>query len=311
MISPFFFHALPKIEGRAAAVMAAVNTAPQIHPQNALENIMKKTLINLAISTSLLAVVASAQAESDKPPAGETGDRTSQYVGLGVGAATGAIVAGPVGLVIGGIVGSIAGWNNEQESETEAATTAFTAPDDSAMETAAAVNPPDTVANETAGDALLVASAAPVDSVVTGDAADHSAALRNILTTDLSLDVYFRSGSTSVEAFYAPRMQAIAALMREMPMLELHLDGYSDRRGSSDDNLALSNQRLDAVRVELLQAGIDDSRIRSTAHGEQRFVSSPGDLEAYTFDRRVVIHFEQTVPATKTPVASIADLPRM
>ena len=272
---------------------------------------MKKTLINLAISTTLLAGVASAQAATDTSLTGDTGDKTSQYVGLGVGAATGAIVAGPVGLVIGGIVGSIAGWNNEQESETEAATTAFAAPDDSAMETAAAINPPDTVANETAGDDLLVASAAPVDSVVTGDAADDSAALRNLLTTVLSLDVYFRSGSTRVEAFYAPRMQAIAALMREMPMLELHLDGYSDRRGNSDDNLALSNRRLDAVRAQLQQAGIDDSRIHSTAHGEQRFVSSPGDLETYTFDRRVVIHFEQAVPATKTPLASIADLQRM
>jgi sortase system peptidoglycan-associated protein len=271
---------------------------------------MKKTLIHLAIAASMITGTVSAQAATDTLSAGESRDNTSQYVGLGVGAATGAIVAGPVGLVIGGIVGTIAGRNSEQAHEAEAAISADATSDDIAMEAAAAIDSSDTP-NDTASDAMLVASATPVESVLTGDAVDHSAALRTILTTDLSLDVYFRSGSTSVEAFYAPRMQAIAALMREMPTLELHIDGYSDRRGNSDDNLALSNQRLDAVRAQLQQAGIDDSRIHSKAHGEGGFVSSPGDLEAYTFDRRVVIRFEQTVPATKTPVASIADMPMM
>jgi outer membrane protein OmpA-like peptidoglycan-associated protein len=272
---------------------------------------MKKTFIHLAIAASMITGAVSAQAATDTLSAGESRDNTSQYVGLGVGAATGAIVAGPVGLVIGGIVGSIAGRNSEQAQEPEAVMSADATSDDIAMETAAAINSPDTVPDATASDALLVASAALPESLVTGDTVDHSAALRNILTTDLSLDVYFRSGSTSVEAFYAPRMQAIAALMREMPTLELHLDGYSDRRGNPDDNLVLSSERLDAVRAQLQQAGIDDSRIHSKAHGEGRFVSSPGDLEAYTFDRRVLIRFEQAVPATKTPVASVADMPMM
>jgi outer membrane protein OmpA-like peptidoglycan-associated protein len=189
--------------------------------------------------------------------------------------------------------------------------TADTSTDVLARETGAATESADIDPVDKPTDTLVVASAASPESVLTDEAADHSAALRKILTTELSLDVYFRSGSTSVEAFYAPRMQAIASLMREMPLLELHLDGYSDRRGNSDDNLALSNQRLDAVRAQLQQAGIDDGRIHSQAHGEGRFVSRPGDLEAYTFDRRVVIRFEQAAPATKTPVASIADMPMM
>jgi outer membrane protein OmpA-like peptidoglycan-associated protein len=271
---------------------------------------MKKTLINLAITTSLIAGTVSAQAATETP-ADDSGDKTSQYVGLGVGAATGAIVAGPIGLVIGGLVGSLAGWHNDQAQQPESASITGTTPDGIAMESAAAVEATEITPNEVPSDTIIVASAAPPESIVTGDDADHSAALRKILTTDLSLDVYFRSGSTHIEGFYTPRMQAISALMHEMPMLDVHIDGYSDRRGNRDENLALSSQRLDAVRAQLIQAGIDDSRIHGKAHGEDRFVSSPGDLEAYTFDRRVVISFEQAMPATKTPVASIADMPMM
>jgi outer membrane protein OmpA-like peptidoglycan-associated protein len=271
---------------------------------------MNKTLINLAITTSLIAGAVSAQAAT-KATTDDRGDKTAQYVGLGVGATAGAIVAGPVGLVIGGIVGSLAGRSSDPAPEPETVMTADTSTDVLARETGAATESADIDPVDKPADTLVIASAASPESVMTGEAADHSAALRTILTTDLSLDVYFRSGSTSVEAFYAPRMRAIASLMREMPLLELHMDGYSDRRGNSDDNLALSNQRLDAVRAQLQQAGIDDSRIHSQAHGEDRFVSRPGDLEAYTFDRRVVISFEQAAPATKTPVASIADMPMM
>jgi len=277
---------------------------------------MKKTFINLAVSTALLAGAVSAQAASDTSPAGASRDNTSRYVGLGVGAAAGAIVAGPVGLVIGGIVGAVAGRHGDQA---HAAETAIAAAGETGTETTAAIEAADTAPADAHSDApsdapkdtLIVASAAAPEAVMTGNEADHSARLRQILTTDLSLDVYFRSGSTRVEAFYAPRLQAIAALMREMPLLEIHIDGYADRRGDGDQNLALSNQRLDAVRAQLVQAGIDDSRIHGEAHGENRFVSAPGDLEAYTFDRRVVIRFEQAVQATRTPVASIADLPLM
>ena len=116
----------------------------------------------------------------------------------------------------------------------------------------------------------------------------------DILVTDLSLDVYFRSGSTDIEKFYPARLSAIADLINSMDKLELHLDGYTDRRGNKSQNIALANQRVEKVRQQLVDAGVADNRIISKGFGEIKMVSDAGDLEAYTFDRKVVIRFERT-----------------
>ena len=82
--------------------------------------------------------------------------------------------------------------------------------------------------------------------------------------------------------------------MNTMDKLELHLDGYSDRRGDKTKNIALANDRIKKVREQLIDAGVDENRIISKAFGEMKMVSKAGDLEAYTFDRKVVIRFERS-----------------
>jgi outer membrane protein OmpA-like peptidoglycan-associated protein len=127
----------------------------------------------------------------------------------------------------------------------------------------------------------------------------------NILVTDLSLDVYFRSGSTDIEKFYPARLSAIADLVNTMGELELHLDGYTDRRGNREQNLALANERIQKVREQLVSAGVDEDRIVSKAFGEAKMKSSAGNLEAYTFDRRVVIRFERASKSISESMAVV------
>jgi hypothetical protein len=87
--------------------------------------------------------------------------------------------------------------------------------------------------------------------------------------------------------------------------LELHLDGYTDRRGNREQNMALANERIQKVREQLVSAGVDENRIVSKAFGEAKMKSSAGNLEAYTFDRRVVIRFER---ASKSISESMAEV---
>ena len=143
-------------------------------------------------------------------------------------------------------------------------------------------------------DSIQVAQIGSIDTVVNDSEKIQQDKLLDILTTDLSLDIYFRSGSTNIESFYPARLLAIADLMKNMQQLEIHLDGYTDRRGDKTKNIALANERITRVRQQLIDAGVNENRIVSKAFGEMKMVSAAGDLEAYTFDRKVVIHFKRS-----------------
>ena len=216
-------------------------------------------------------------------------------VGIGVGAATGGLIAGPVGLVVGGIVGAFIGSNTEITEEDESSV-AMAAPseDDSLQADSSVSDDSSAIITATEQDSTLqLAQLGPVTSVVESPAIEEENTLIDVLTGDLGFDVYFRSGSTEIEDFYPARLMAVSQLLDEIDELEVHLDGYADRRGDKDKNIALSNERINSVRQALIDSGVDENRIVSKAYGEMKMVSAAGDLEAYTFDRKVVIRFER------------------
>ena len=263
---------------------------------------MKQQLVSIVISSALLATTSlNAAAET----AVNSDSENDHYIGAGVGAVTGALFAGPIGFVAGGLIGSLAGKHNAASKIESAATASF----DEEISTASSPTNTSPAANDALEQTIVVAQSGEVAAVIENDASEESPLLNSLPISALNFNVFFLSGSTSVETFYKPQIEAIAELLLQLPELEVHLDGYSDRRGSEDENLSLANQRLDAVRNELEQAGIDSGRIHTNAYGEQQFVSRPGDLDAYTFDRRVVIRFEHATAEQNTPVAMMEDMP--
>ena len=259
---------------------------------------MKKQLTAIVISSALLASTAQDASAND------TGNNTNDndhYIGAGIGAVSGALFAGPVGFLAGGLIGSLAGKHNA--ASIEEATGSFTIDEKEITEPIQADNSP--TAEDEPEQTIVVAQSGEIASVIENDTTEESPVIDALPISDLHFNVFFLSGSTSVEAFYKPQIQAIARLLLQLPELEVHLDGYSDRRGNVDENLSLANQRLDAVRNELEKTGIDANRIHPNAYGEQQFVSRPGDLDAYTFDRRVVIRFEHAITRSNKPIALI------
>ena len=261
---------------------------------------MKKQLITAAITAALLSTTAPKTFASDGTTL--SGEK-NQYIGAAIGAVTGALLAGPVGLIAGGVVGGLARTHDTAESSISAEPLVADEPqpptNDQAID--------DTVAQSESEQTIVLAQQGGLASMVNNDTVEAANDVKDQLIADINFDVFFLSGSTSLEAFYKPQIQAIARLLEELPDLDVHLEGYSDRRGDEVKNMALANQRLDAVRDELEQAGVDADRIHLTAYGEQRFVSEAGNLEAYTFDRRVVIRFEHTADRDENPVAQVGD----
>jgi outer membrane protein OmpA-like peptidoglycan-associated protein len=73
---------------------------------------------------------------------------------------------------------------------------------------------------------------------------------------------------------------ALAALIRELaenPALTVDLEGYTDRRGTADYNVRLSERRAAAVRRFLVQHGVDLFRINWIGMGERTPTGTAAD----------------------------------
>ena len=125
-----------------------------------------------------------------------------------------------------------------------------------------------------------------------------SFAVATVLTTSA-----VHAGSARIESFYGNRLDAIASLLSAFPALDIELSGYADRRGREQANAQLSSERADAVKARLTAAGVDPDRIHSRPLGESQPVTSPGDAQAYAFDRRVQLQLSLRKTEPDAPVA--------
>lgn len=257
---------------------------------------MKKQLISIVIASSLL-TGASIDAHANETDSHSS--KQKQYIGTGIGAVAGALLGGPVGFIAGGLVGNMAAKHDAMDDNTSEPLADI----DREQTKDSAQKLSTSAINNDATSEIVIVQAGEIEAIIDDDVIEHSSTVKDILVTDMRFDVFFLSGSTNVEAFYKPQIQTLVKLMQAIPDVDIHLDGFSDRRGDTETNLALSTERLHAVRDELVQAGIDANRIQMNAYGEHQFLSKPGDLEAYSFDRRVVIRFQNTSAVPKNPVA--------
>ena len=254
---------------------------------------MKKKLISIAIASLIATSTGHVMANQDIE---DSTDDNQQVTAIGIGAVSGALLAGPAGLIVGGIVGAIAG---RQDSDLESDVQGI----DHLAETESMLNEMlEASKKEDVQESIVVASTDNELALIEVKIPDT---LKEIISNDLSMDVYFKAGSVDVENFYAQQLSTISNLLGEIPELQLVLDGYSDRQGSEADNFQLSIARLESVRKYFENQSIDGNRITTNAYGEKKFISKSGDLSAYMFDRRVEVSFKDSSNDKKNSVATI------
>jgi len=299
------------------AFSSALLSASVLNAQALANNIDAEKTAALDSNTDNTSIAKNKESPKESP------DENYMLSGMGVGAVAGTAVAGPVGFVIGGVIGALFGSNqsvdsndsdnlqdmtiaNNAEAKTDASFNTVKMSDKETIKTTSinndlflenASSSDNNIQVAQLGDITPITDKA-IDTVINPSSnksrrAQHDELL-DIFTADLSLDIYFRSGSTDIENFYPARLEAIANLLNNMQDLEIHLDGYTDRRGNKTQNIALANGRIEKVRLQLINAGVDESRIISKAFGEMKMVSIAGDLDGYTFDRKVLIRFERS-----------------
>lgn len=98
----------------------------------------------------------------------------------------------------------------------------------------------------------------------------------------------FASGRASLTASAQASLRALAGELASTGS-RITINGYTDSQGAAATNLALSQQRADAVRQALADAGVVTSRMKATGHGAAQPIADNATPAGRAQNRRVEI----------------------
>ncbi len=103
-----------------------------------------------------------------------------------------------------------------------------------------------------------------------------------------TLKVLFDTNKSVIKKGYFADVDALAAVMKQYPDLNVIIEGHTDNVGSDAYNKKLSQSRADAVKKYIVdKAGIDATRIKAVGFGEEKPIADNATKEGKTKNRRV------------------------
>jgi peptidoglycan-associated lipoprotein len=100
--------------------------------------------------------------------------------------------------------------------------------------------------------------------------------------------VFFGDASAELGTRGRLALEAQAAWLLRYPHLTVIVEGHADDTGGLAHNLAISQQRAEAVRRRLIQTGVAPERIRVVAFGRQRLIADCASAACSAQNRRAV-----------------------
>jgi OmpA-OmpF porin, OOP family len=109
--------------------------------------------------------------------------------------------------------------------------------------------------------------------------------LMNILNQSI---INFPTNGAEIPAISKGLLQQAAVAIKQLPSgTVIEIGGYTDNTGDPSANLQLSQQRADAVRTALVQAGVDPSMLVAKGYGSANPVAANDSLEGRVRNRRI------------------------
>ena len=99
--------------------------------------------------------------------------------------------------------------------------------------------------------------------------------------------VYFDYDQSNIRSDTQEKLRAKADVLRGNPGVSLRMEGHADERGTSEYNIALGNERAEAVIQTLTGFGLDANRFSSVSYGEERPMAQGSNESAWSRNRRV------------------------
>lgn len=148
------------------------------------------------------------------------------------------------------------------------------------------------------GGGLIFGSLADkLGDLVSGATGSASAALAALKTNYSATDVVsalnlsiinFSSGSAEIPNASSALLREAAARIRQLPAgTVIEIGGHTDNTGDPAANVALSQQRAEAVRSALIQAGVDPSMLAAKGYGGAAPVSTNDTADGRFRNRRI------------------------
>lgn len=111
------------------------------------------------------------------------------------------------------------------------------------------------------------------------------------LVITLSGAVLFKSGQADLLPIARETLSRVAEVLKSQSEgTNIVVEGHTDARGSTMMNENLSQARAAAVRLYLIQLGVDPTRISAVGKGESEPIASNETAEGRANNRRVEIH---------------------
>ncbi|MEY3953898.1 MAG: hypothetical protein RLZZ397_778, partial [Pseudomonadota bacterium] len=108
----------------------------------------------------------------------------------------------------------------------------------------------------------------------------------------LSLVVYFDFDSFSIKPEYSKLIADHAKFLTADSNRKIMLEGHADERGTREYNLALGQERSEAVRRALGVLSTKETQMEAVSFGEEKPAAAGSSEEAWTKNRRVEIKYQ-------------------
>ena len=98
--------------------------------------------------------------------------------------------------------------------------------------------------------------------------------------------VHFAFDSSVVNPSERPKLDDMAAYMRENPNHVITIEGHCDERGTAEYNRALGERRAQACREYLTSTGLDGNKLQTISYGKEKPADMGHGEEAWAKNRR-------------------------
>jgi OmpA-OmpF porin, OOP family len=101
--------------------------------------------------------------------------------------------------------------------------------------------------------------------------------------------ITFESGKAILKSSSYPMLDEIVSILGEYKDYTLKMGGHTDSSGSNENNLLLSQGRVDTVKNYLISKGVDAGRVQATGFGEEQPIATNATSVGRSQNRRVAL----------------------